>query len=110
MRFDDFTRATRSQTLPRATAHTGTILATARGLLASATPLIEGQGLTLVGVAVANLDDVRAVQLTLPLDAREEGALDTALDEVRERFGTRAITRGVLLGIDQGVAMPLLPD
>ena len=110
LRFDDFTRATRSHTLPRATAHTGTILATARGLLASAAPLIASQGLTLVGVAVANLDDVRAVQLTLPLDAREEGALDAALDGVRERFGTRAITRGVLLGRDQGIAMPLLPD
>jgi DNA polymerase-4 len=106
LRFDDFTRATRSHTLPRATAHTGTILATARGLLAGATPLIESQGLTLVGVAVANLDDVRAVQLTLPFGARDEGALD----EVRERFGTRAITRGVLLGRDQGIAMPLLPD
>jgi DNA polymerase-4 len=110
LRFDDFSRATRSHTLPRATAHTGTVLATARELLASATPLIESQGLTLVGIAVANLDDVRAVQLTLPFDAHEEGALDTALDGVRERFGTRAITRGVLLGRDQGMSMPMLPD
>jgi len=61
-------------------------------------------------VAVANLDDVRAVQLTLPFDAREEGALDTALDEVRERFGARSITRGVLLDRDQGMSIPLLPD
>ena len=52
-------------------------------------PLIESQGLTLVGVAVANLDDERAVQLTLPFDRDDEGALDTALDEVRDRFGTR---------------------
>src|SRR5712691_5281714 len=33
LRFDDFSRATRSHTLPRATAQTKTILATARGLL-----------------------------------------------------------------------------
>ncbi len=38
LRFDDFTRATRSHTLPRATAHTPTILATVRGLLAVGRP------------------------------------------------------------------------
>jgi DNA polymerase-4 len=110
LRFADFTRATRSHTLPRATAGTGTILAAARGLLVAATPLIESQGLTLVGIAVTNLDDERAVQLVLPFDRDVEGALDTALDEVRERFGTSAVTRAVLLGRDQGIAMPLLPD
>ncbi len=36
LRFDDFTRATRSHTLARATASTGAILDTARGLLAAA--------------------------------------------------------------------------
>ena len=36
LRFDDFSRATRSHTLPRATAHTQTILDTARVLLATA--------------------------------------------------------------------------
>ena len=53
LRFDDFSRATRSHTLPFATAHTETILATARALFATAMPLIERQGLTLIGVAVA---------------------------------------------------------
>jgi DNA polymerase-4 len=110
LRFGDFTRATRSHTLPRATAGTGAILAATRGLLAAALPLIERQGLTLVGVAVTNLDDERAVQLVLPFDRDVEGALDTALDEVRARFGTGAVTRAVLLGRDQGIAMPVLPD
>ena len=110
LRFADFTRATRSHTLPRATAGTGTILAAARGLLAAAMPLIESQGLTLVGIAVTNLDDERAVQLVLPFERDVEGALDTALDEVRARFGTGAVTRAVLLGRDQGMSMPLLPD
>jgi DNA polymerase-4 len=110
LRFADFSRATRSHTLPRATAGTGRILAAARGLLAAATPLIERQGLTLVGIAVTNLDDERAVQLVLPFDRDVEGALDTAVDEVRARFGSSAITRAVLLGRDQGIAMPLLPD
>jgi DNA polymerase IV len=110
LRFADFTRATRSHTLPRATAGTGTILAAARALLAAAMPLIERQGLTLVGIAVTNLDDERAVQLVLPFERDVEGALDTALDEVRARFGTGAVTRAVLLGRDQGMSMPLLPD
>jgi DNA polymerase IV len=110
LRFDDFSRATRSHTLPQATAHTQTILATARKLLMTATPMIERQGLTLVGVAVGNLDDDRAVQLALPFDRHSGGALDAALDEIRERFGSAAVTRAVLLGRDQGLSVPLLPD
>jgi DNA polymerase-4 len=110
LRFDDYTRATRSHTLPRPTAHTQTILATARWLLATARPLIERRGITLVGVAVANLDDDRALQLMLPLDGHWGSALDAALDEVRRRFGTAAVTRAVLLGRDLGPTVPLLPD
>jgi DNA polymerase-4 len=110
LRFDDFSRATRSHTLPRATAHTQTILDTVRGLLATAMPMIERQGLTLVGVTVGNLDDDGAVQLPLPFDRHSGDALDAALDEVRERFGSAAVTRAVLLGRDQGLSVPLLPD
>jgi DNA polymerase-4 len=110
LRFGDFSRATRSHTLPQATAQTDAILATARGLLAAARPTIEGRGLTLVGVAVANLENARAVQLTLPFDGRSSDALDAALDEVRNRFGTTAVTRAVLLGRDRGLSMPMLPD
>jgi DNA polymerase-4 len=110
LRFDDFSRATRSHTLPRATAHTQTVLGAARGLLAVALPMIERQGLTLVGVAVGNLDNAGAVQLTLPFDRYSDGDLDAALDAVRDRFGSSAITRAVLLGRDQGLTMPMLPD
>jgi DNA polymerase-4 len=110
LRFDDYTRATRSHTLPFATASTALVLATARMLLASAIPTIENRGLTLVGIAVANLDNADAVQLLLPFDRRHEEALDAAVDAVRERFGTSAITRAVLLGRSSGFTMPLLPD
>jgi DNA polymerase IV len=110
LRFDDFSRATRSHTLAWPTTHTHTILATARALLATATPMIQRQGITLIGVAVANLDDSGAVQLTLPLDRHSGAALDAALDDVRDRFGSDAITRAVLLGRDQGMSVPILPD
>jgi DNA polymerase-4 len=110
LRFDDFTRATRSRTLPRATAHTRTILDTARGLLAAALPMIKRQGVTLVGIAVGNLEDGRSVQLVLPFEGYEGGDLDAAVDAVRDRFGSSAVTRAVLLGRYQGPTVPLLPD
>jgi DNA polymerase-4 len=109
LRFDDYSRATRSHTLPRPTSHSHTILGTARSLLAEAMPMIRRQGITLVGVAVANLDDSGVIQLTLPFE-RHNGDLDAALDQVRERFGSDAVTRAVLLGRDQGLTVPLLPD
>jgi DNA polymerase-4 len=110
LRFDDFSRATRSYTLHEASASTHAILTTARELLAIAEPLIDRQGITLVGVAVSNLHEGRAIQLALPLDGHTRQALDAAIDEVRQRFGTTAITRAVLLDRGEGVAMPLLPD
>jgi DNA polymerase IV len=110
LRFDDFSRATRSHTMPEATAQTATILATVRDLVAAALPLVGRRGLTLVGIAVSNLQDDDAVQLALPFDPRGGGALDTALDAVRERFGDDAVTRAVLVGRDPGVTVPLLPD
>jgi DNA polymerase-4 len=108
LRFSDWSRATRSHTLPEATAHTAAILATARGLLAAAMPEIERRGLTLVGVSLTGLEDGHAIQLALPLDPR--GALDATLDDLRDRFGSEAITRAVLLGRDKGISVPLLPD
>ena len=98
LRFDDFTRATRSRTLRRPTAHTGTILAAMQDLVTAARPLIAERGLTLIGVTVANLHDDVPLQLVLPFD-HADMALDRALDEVRERFGRRSVTRAVVLGI-----------
>jgi DNA polymerase-4 len=110
LRFGDFARATRSHTLCQATAHTHTILDAVRELLAMARPMIEQRGLTLVGVAVGNLHDDNAIQLALPFDRHGTIALDAALDDVRDRFGSDAVTRAVLLGRDTGLSVPLLPD
>ena len=110
LRFDDFSRATRSFTLREPTAETQTVLDASRALLATATPMIVRRGLTLVGVTVGNLENDCPAQLTLPFDRRSRAALDAAIDDIRERFGLTAITRAVLLGRDSGLSMPLLPD
>jgi DNA polymerase IV len=110
LRFGDFSRATRSHTLPQATCETQTILAVARGLFAAALPVIEARGATLVGLTLGNLEDDRAVQLALPFDGGRGPALDVALDDVHERFGSDSVVRAVLLGRDQGLSVPMLPD
>lgn len=111
LRFDDFSRATRSRTLPWATSSTQPILAAARGLVASATPLVAERGLTLVGFAVSGIDRSGAQQLTLPFGA-DAGrlAVDEAIDRVRRRYGKSALTPAVLVGRDPGFEMPHLPD
>ncbi len=111
LRFDDFGRATRSHTLARATSSTDVVLCAARGLVAAAAPLIGERGLTLIGFAVANIDRDGAAQLELPFGGGVDPlAIDTAVDRVRERFGNAMLTRGVLVGRDPGLEMPMLPD
>jgi DNA polymerase-4 len=105
LRFGDFSRATRSRTLTRPTAASHPILSAARELLAEAMPAIDRRGLTLVGVTVANLDGEAGAQLELPFDD-PEGAVDAALDQVRARFGSDAITRAALLDAPSAPAEP----
>ncbi|MCV7337579.1 DNA polymerase IV [Mycolicibacterium senegalense] len=110
LRFDDFGRATRSHTLPRATASTDAILAAARALVTAAAPVIAQRGLTLIGFAVSNIDHQGSQQLELPFDSEPDPvAIDGAIDEVRQRFGNAMLTRGVLVGRDPGLEMPTLP-
>jgi DNA polymerase-4 len=108
LRFDDFTRATRSHTLAEATTRTATLLRVARGLLAASGAVIAKRGLTLIGISLTNLCDQNAIQLALPFD--RTAGLDRTLDELRERFGSGAISRGTLVGQDTDVWVPILPD
>jgi DNA polymerase-4 len=71
-------------------------------------PMLERRGVTLIGIALTNLCDETGVQLVLPFGRSR--ALDETVDLVRERFGSGAITRGVLVGRDPGPWVPLLPD
>ncbi|MGI8517617.1 MAG: DNA polymerase IV, partial [Acidimicrobiia bacterium] len=110
LRFDDFSRSTRSVTLAQATAHTELILIAAQRLLLGEAPRIEREGLTLVGVAVSNLGDDAALQLSLPFDRHSGIGLDEAVDDVRRKFGLNSVTRGIHLSKDMGLSMPMLPD
>jgi DNA polymerase-4 len=110
LRFDDYSRLARSHTIARPTAQTSTVLVAARSLLRHAAPLVDAKGLTLLGVAVTNLGDDAAVQLELPFDGRSASALDAVLDDVRDRFGSRSVTRLALLGRPDLPSVPLLPD
>ena len=94
LRFADFSRSTTSHTLPRPSAHTGTILATAQALLRRRSDDVEQRGLTLVSVAVGGLD-AQPAQLALPLEADSGPELDDAVDAVREKFGKKALQRAV---------------
>ena len=123
LRFDDFARASRSHTLPRPTAGTDAVLRAARDLLRRARPIVAERGLTLIGVAVTDFDSGDAEQLELPIGeaaaprrgrlaapADTPAALDGALDRVRDRFGTAAVTRAVLLRRGPEVEVPRLED
>jgi DNA polymerase IV len=110
LRFDDFSRATRSHTLPEATADTVTLLGAGRILLANALPEIVRRGITLIGITFSSLFGDDAVQLALPFDGSPTSAIDATLDSLHERFGSSAVTRGVLLGRREGLQVPLLPD
>jgi DNA polymerase IV len=111
MRFDDFGRATRSHTLPQATAETQVVLDAVRRLLLDAMPTIRDRGLTMIGLAVSGLTADDAVQLALPFDLRDNTALDAALDAVHQRFGNSSLNRARLLGRStDDLSIPLLAD
>ena len=98
LRFGDFERASRSRTLRHPSASAAALLAQARMLLTEAMPEIERRGITLLGVAVTNLAGHGCgVQLELPLDGRPAQALDSALDELRDRFGSDSVRRAATL-------------
>ncbi|MDN4472341.1 DNA polymerase IV [Demequina zhanjiangensis] len=110
LRFGDFTKATRSRTLATPTDRTEVLLAVAQRLLAAVDPDISARGITLIGVSFAQLTRGGEVQPELPLDWNDGARIDTALDAVRDRFGSAAVTRATLLGRDPGVSAPRLPE
>jgi len=110
LRFGDFSRVTRSHTLPEATGDTWRLLSAARMLLMDALPDIRRRGITLIGVTFSSLFSDDAVQLALPLQGLPTSEIDATIDGLRDRFGSSSVTRAVLLGRGEGIHVPLLPD
>ena len=111
LRFDDFERCTRSRTLRHATSSTAQIAATAVALLTAEQRVIERRGITLVGVAVANLDRDSFFQPALALDgSAPDDGLDGALDTLADRFGSGSVRRASLLRRGEGWAAPQPED
>lgn len=110
LRFDDFSRATRSRSILTPTDRTDLIMRLARGLFDDALPLIADRGCTLIGLSLTNLDDTDTGQLALPFDDDHQESLDATMDDLRNRFGVDAVTRAVLVGRHHGADAPMLPD
>ncbi len=95
IKFNDFTAATKAQTIAGATDSSKMILYNALQLLADQ-PLKKK--VRLIGVEVSNLlKDSEDAQMSLfhlgPNEERER-KLDRAMDEIREKFGRKVIKRG----------------
>ena len=110
LRYGDYTKATRSRTLPKPSDRTEVLLGAAQALLTGVMPDVAAKGVTLIGVSFSHLENSDALQPELDLGWHDEARLDTALDAVRDRFGARAVTRAALIGRDAGVSAPRLPE
>ena len=110
LRFEDYTKATRSRSFAFATDSGEHIAAAALALLAAAGPLVRERGITLVGVALGGLESDAFVQPELLLDGVDRGGIDAAVDAVAVRFGTQAVVRASLLRRGAGLEVPLLED
>ena len=104
IRFGNFETRTRARTLAEATDVSTTVLAVAHELLDE---FDVRRGVRLLGVALSHLDATRARQSVLGLEGDGEvtqrlrverrSAVERAVDEVRERFGARAVGPATLV-------------
>ena len=109
VRFGNFETRTRARTLPEPTAVAAVVLETAGELLDE---FDTGRGIRLLGISCAQLEEAtNEVQPVLDLGdgaatSRErmqrQAAVERAADDVRDRFGTRAVTRATLVDNERG--------
>ena len=98
VRYADFQTITRSQTLPEATQITDEIWRIASELLATRLPSRK-LSVRLLGVGVAGIERTgKMQQLLFDTEQRKKRSrLDSATDEIRDRFGNSAVERGLTM-------------
>jgi DNA polymerase-4 len=94
----DFRLRTRARSLPHPTQLAARIFSTARDLLAGET---DGTRFRLIGVGVSALSAARGADFVDFIDRRTAEA-EQAIDRLREKFGRRAVIRGLTLETDDG--------
>ncbi len=98
IRFSDFHTITRAQTLAEPTWQTRELWETAKHILVKA---LEPQHrpVRLLGAGVSNLSTREARQMTLFEEGENEklGRLDSAADEIRDKFGSSAVKRAAAM-------------
>jgi DNA polymerase-4 len=117
-RTQEMKHESRSRTLPEPTQLSGLLTATADELLLD---LVDGphgpggalgrKGCTLVGITYSGLGRPDAIQLALrfPEEGRATDALDQTVDDIRGRWGRRAVARASLLDHSDGVPSLVRP-
>lgn len=98
LRYSDFKTLTRRLTLPRASSHDDTIYQAARELFAKL--YARGDRIRLLGIYGSGLQPAAAVvqgELFAPAEQKRNEKLDHTLDQIRDRFGEKIITRASLL-------------
>lgn len=99
VKYRDFKVATRSLTLPGATNCTQTIFQGACRLLQK---LHKAQKIRLVGVGVSNIQrGPQQMSLFPNPEALRSERLDSAVDKIREKYGDRMITTGLVMDLDR---------
>jgi DNA polymerase-4 len=108
VRYADFETVTRSRSWPAPVATSHVVLRTVRALLAS---LPVSRGVRLLGVSLSHLGEQGPAQgvldlgLAEPTDERRDdrlAAVERAVDEVRARFGERAVRSATLVRREDG--------
>lgn len=96
IRRSDFTTFTRQRSLGTATQDTAAVSAAAKSLLEEWLAMHPNAAVRLLGVGVSELHTLQ--QADLFADVPAQGArLDTAIDGIRDRFGSAMLTRASLL-------------
>jgi DNA polymerase-4 len=98
IRRSDFSTYTRQQHVQPATQETQVIARMAAGLLNEWLQEHPKTALRLLGVGASDLSEAQQLELFAAPESQRNRELDSTVDKIRERFGSRAVRRGNSLG------------